>query len=306
MLKNLHIKFLALLLATFFWIFVVSLQNAFFQIAEPVPVQVFNQSQELALASGLGTVKLTVRADDTAFVTKLSAKDFEAYVDLRNVGAGTHTLPISVTSKNADISVVRIEPDEIKVDLQPVRQKIVNLQLEVIGEVAKGFRLESAELEHKTVTVSGAQELLKTLGSAKVEIRLSGSENANFSREGSVKIFDKNGNVLESVIPQQKEVNVNFVIVEAESVKQLGVRARVIGSMHGAAVKSIEVEPAVLFVVGEREILNALEFIETEEIDLNGADKSFVSQAKIVLPEGVRLEEGQGSEVEVRVEVEAF
>ena len=64
MFKHLHIKIFSLLLAIVFWIFVVSLENNFVELPNAVPVEVFNLAPDLAIATKLGEVRLTVRSSD--------------------------------------------------------------------------------------------------------------------------------------------------------------------------------------------------------------------------------------------------
>ncbi|MEK9133075.1 MAG: hypothetical protein AAB606_05215, partial [Patescibacteria group bacterium] len=76
MFKNLPLKILSLVLATVFWVFVVSLENNFVQFPEQIPIQVFNLAPDLALTGQLGTVKLGLRAADVGIMRSLSANDF--------------------------------------------------------------------------------------------------------------------------------------------------------------------------------------------------------------------------------------
>ncbi|MEK7523730.1 MAG: CdaR family protein [Patescibacteria group bacterium] len=304
MFKNLHLKFIALFFATIFWIFVVSLENTFFRLPQEVNVQVFNQTPELALARPLGSVKLTLRTQDAIIVPSLSPNDFEAYVDLRNVGAGIHRLTILVTSKNPQVSVVRAEPPEIEVELEPVKEKSVNVTPEVTGMPAGGFKIDSVKLSLERVTVSGAQSKLSKIGSAKAKVELTGGEKLSLTKTVSLVIYDRAGGVMEDlqVTPHELEALVN--ISEAETSRLVGVRAMVSGTVVNGTVKQIQVTPGVVSVTGNREIINGLEVIETEKLDLKDFETKPEQKAKLVLPLGVVLTKGQSGEVTVRVEFE--
>ena len=139
MLRNIPLKILSLVLAVIFWFFVLSLENNFYKVPFEIPVQVFNISSELALSSPLPNVSITVSSQDSGALRKLSVEDFEAYVDVRAAGAGSHLLTVLVTSKNPQISVMRVDPDEMEIALEPVREKLVAVVLEIEGEPAAGF-----------------------------------------------------------------------------------------------------------------------------------------------------------------------
>ena len=141
-LKNLRFKILALVFAAIFWVFVVSMENTFYKLPDAVPVHVFNQAEDLALASEIGSVSLMLRADETVALKTLSAGDFEAYIDLKSAGAGMRNVSVFVTSKNPSVSVLKIEPSEIEVELEPVEEKLVSLEASIKGEPAHGFSIK--------------------------------------------------------------------------------------------------------------------------------------------------------------------
>ncbi len=304
MLKHLHLKILSLVLAMVFWIFVVSLENAFFQLPDEISIQVFNLAPELALAKKLPSVRLTVRASDPVALRRLSPSDFEAYIDLRNIAAGERTVPVLVTSKNSQVSVVKTEPSELQLVIEPVRQKLVQVLAEVKGQPAKGFRVDAVKLSSETVTVKGAASVLSKISSAKAFITLDGTETENSTKKAVVKIYDAGGIALDEVQIQETDFSVNLSIVEVSNSKQVGVKAKITGAIVNGVVKRIEVAPAVLSVKGTKEVLGQLEVIETEPIDLNNASASFEKKTRVVLPSGVTLEEGEKGEVVVKVEIE--
>lgn len=304
MFKNLHIKLAALILAILFWIFVVSLENTFYKFPGDVQIQVFNQAQELALASKLGTVKLTVRSQDKDALKTLSVNDFEAYVDLRDVGAGKRKVPVSVTSKNSQVSVVRSEPSEMEIELEPVKQKILFVTSEVSGEPAEGYKVSGVKILDDQIKVSGAESLLKKIGFAKAVVELNGNEKQNISKTGHVEIYDREGAVLESLNIEEKEVSALVTIIEVEASKQVGVKPVIINSLSNGVIKKIETAPAVVSVVGMKEALLAVNMLVTENIDLKDVSASFEKKVKLVLPKEIKLAQGEPAEVTVKVEIE--
>lgn len=304
MFKHLSLKIFALLCAVIFWGFVVSLENNFYKLPDAITVQVFNQAPELALASKPNTVTLTLRSQDADVFKTLVASDFEAYVDLRTVGAGTHTLPVSVTSKNSTVSVMKVEPAEVSVELSPVREKTISIKPAVKGEPAKGFKVESVKLEREIIDVRGAENILAKIGSAKAEVTLDGTERQTVDRVATFFIYDKEGAALADIEIKQKELKAKITIVEVETNRSVGVQAKIIGSVTNGVIKSITVEPAVLILKGKRETLDKIAVLETEVIDLKGAEESFERKVKVTVPAGVTLAEGQSATVTVKVEIE--
>lgn len=304
MLKNLHLKILSLVLAMLFWIFVASLENTFFELPDEIPLQVFNLAPELALSTKLPPVKLTVRASDPVALRRLSSADFEAYVDLRNIGAGQRQVPVLVTSKNSQVNVVKSDPAELALTIEPVRQKLISLLSEVKGQPAKGFRVDTVKLSSEAVAVKGAASTLSKISSAKAFVQLDGTEAENATKKARIVIYDAAGVALDELKIDEEDISALLSIVEISTAKQVGVKAVVTGSIVNGVVKRIEVAPAVLSVKGTKEALSQLEVIETEPIDLNNASASFEKKARVVLPNGVTLEEGEKGAVTVNVEIE--
>lgn len=307
MMKNLHLKIAALLLATIFWMVIVSLENTFYQFPGEVPIQVFNQAQNLALASKLGTVHLAIRAQDPVLVHTLSTKDFEAYVDLRNVGEGVRRVPVLVTSKNPQVSVLRIDPSELDITLEPVREKLLALKLVVSGEPAKGFRLESSKLSQNTVTVSGAESWLKNIGEVRALVALTGTENEHETKDAVIKIYDRLGVEISGLKIKDQNVSVDLNIIETSSTKDVGVHANFVGAIANGSIKKIEVEPGVMSVAGSRDALEKVEVIETEPIELKdvpASAQSYEKTVKVLLQQGVSVVAGGKAEVKVKLEIE--
>ena len=308
MLRNIPLKILSLVLAVIFWFFVLSLENNFYKVPFEIPVQVFNISSELALSSPLPNVSITVSSQDSGALRKLSVEDFEAYVDVRAAGAGSHLLTVLVHSKKPQISVMRVDPDEMEIALEPVREKLVAVVLEIEGEPAAGFRVASSRLDRETVALSGAQSLLAKVGKVVALTKLEGAENTLIEKIVEIKVFDSFGAVIEGLSLVGESPKVIFEITEALNARRLGIKAKFSGSPQNGAVTGVTVIPAVVEVRGESDVLGKLEYLETEPVDLGGFNNSGVQTLKtgIILPEGVKLGEGEKREVEVKVEWREF
>ena len=304
MLENLHIKVTAFLLAVLLWVVIVSTENRFYELPTEVPVQIFNQAETVALAGKVPGVQLALRAADPLLVAKLSPQDFDAYIDLRDVGVGHRKVPVSVTSKNPLVSIFKVEPREVEIDLEPVRKKLVRLTQKVSGAPAKGFRLESVALQPPVVNVSGAESILKKIARADAVLRLSGSEQLSVNVPNVHVIFyDAAGQLIEGVTIEG-DVGALLTIVGTQTTRELSIKAVMSGSVLKGVLKSVVVEPAVINLVGEKAVLDALSVIPTEEISVKTANVSFSKMVKLVLPPGVSVAPGSPTEVKVQVNIE--
>ena len=301
--RNLHIKIFSLVLAILFWIFVVSLENTFYQFPAEIPIQIFNLGPELANSGSLPGVKLTLRAQDASVLKRLAASDFEAYVDLSRVGVGVTAVPVSVTVRNPLVSVTRVAPESVIVTIEPVREKQVNVKAEVLGHPEEGVRVDRSLLSQNAVTVRGAESVLAKIASAKAEVALLGNEKEDIVKPAAVHLFDQEGKEIAGLTVED-EVTATVYFSEVEATKIVGVRAKITGSVTNGVVKKIEVNPAVVTISALREALAQIEMVETESVDVSAAPGSFEKKALLVLPLHVTVSSGQSKEVTVKVEIE--
>lgn len=304
MFKNLNYKLFAFGLAIVFWIFVVSLKNAFTEFPHVVPIAVFNLGEKLAVAEIPEGVHLTLRSDNPEVFRRLQTADFEAYIDLSNIGVGEHSVSVSVTSRNPKITISRIEPEEIAVKIEPIRERIIPVSIRVEGFPVKGFEVAKKETQLSNVKVSGAESVLLKVHQAVATLTLEGNEKQNFIEKSAIKIFGVNNQPLSGLMVIPEEIEVSVELREKEQQKEVEVRPKTSGTPAAGSVKSLAVDPAVIKIQGPSELLEEISFIETEEISLAGLSESKVIQAKLKIPEGITLVEKGLKSVKVKVEIE--
>lgn len=299
MFRNFPLKLFSLFLAILFWIFVVSLENTFVRFPSEIPVQAVNITEELALTSVLPAVRVALRTQDPGIARSLSASDFEASVDLRNIGAGSHKVAVNVASKNPKVSVLRIEPPEIEVAMEPVREKSIPLVSQVLGKPAPGFVLQEVTLGRTSISVSGAESVLSRLAYAKAETALSGAERESVSRKAVVKIYDRAGVLLEGVSAKEKDIEAVLKIKAEEITKMAVVRARIQGVLGEG--EEVSVLPAEVSLKGSAEALALVEAVETEPVELSGLAVLGGKKVRLVLPKDIALAPGTPAEVTVEL-----
>lgn len=277
----------------------VSLENTFVRFPSEISVQAVNVADDLALTSVLPTVRVALRTQDPGIARSLSAGDFTASVDLRNIGAGSHKVAVAVISKNPKVSILRIEPPEIEVEMEPVREKAIPLVSEVRGKPAPGFVLEEVTLSRTSISVSGAESVLTRLAYAKAEVLLSGSERESVSRKAAIKIYDRTGVLLEGVSAKEKDIEAVLKIKAEEVEKTVKVRVSLKGALGEG--EEVLVVPAEISLKGGAEALAQIEFVETTPVDAEQLRARGSKNVKLVLPAGVQLAPGTAAEVTVQL-----
>ena len=145
------------------------------------------------------------------------------------------------------------------------------MEASIKGEPAHGFSIKSSRLSATVATVSGAQSVLKRIANVKAEIKLDGTEDKDQEKSATVKIYDRDGKILEGVEVKTEDISIFLKIIETESFKQVGVKADLgvatdePGSTGNIVVKNIVIDPLVINVKGLKGALSKLETLSTEK-----------------------------------------
>jgi len=299
--RNFSLKILAVFLSILFWIFVASIENTVLPVSEKIPVGVNNIAKDLALFADPGDVKITVRTDEKTNFRSLNAGDFTAFVDLRDVGVGTHILPVVITPKDPTIRIARIDPPRLSVQLDPLREKVVALTVVIEGQPSPGYRLASNRLSQQRLNLRGAEGTLADVGSAEARVKFDGNERNNVTKQAVIVVLDKNGNVM-SGLDTVDPISVDVEVVELDTVKSVAVRPAFTGTPRKGVVKGVAMTPAVVTLSGKRDLLESVNFVLLEPIDLVIRSRSFTFDAKVVVPQGLTLLDVKKVSVEVEIE----
>lgn len=216
MFSNLKYKILAALASSVFWIFLVSLESTFFVLPQEVEVAAFNMSPELAIAGDLPGVRLTLKTNDSIPIHSIAPDDFEAYIDLRNIGVGIQTVPVLVRSKNADVNVLRAVPSEIKINIEPMRSKSIALIIKAEGKPADGYMIDRTELSQKDISVSAAQSAVNGITLAQAVIILDGTEKQDTVKPVQVRFYSRDGEEVKDFLIQNDAQITAHVFIKKE------------------------------------------------------------------------------------------
>jgi len=161
-LKNFFLKILALLSALVFWFFIVGLQNIPQSFERPLNIETFNLPEELVVASKLPKAEVKI-VTDKATRRSLTIEDFDAYIDLRDARPGTMTSSVYVTSKNPKVSIAKITPETITVQVEEKFEKDIPVTIKVKGKPKNGYIIASAWSTPGVVTIRGTEARLNEI-----------------------------------------------------------------------------------------------------------------------------------------------
>jgi len=301
---------LAVVLAMTIWVVAVNEEDPFItdRYSESLAVQVINKPEGTIVVNSMDIanerVEVSIRAPRSSWESLTSDK-FQAVLDLQGRDVGTHNVPVEVTSIDQAVEVIEWKPSSLAVKLDAYITRTLEVQVDLMGSAAQGFEEGEAIVTPRYVTVSGAERWVSAVARAKVDVFLRNNKE-DFERELSVSLRDEDDKVAGFVDVAPAKVNVRLPIAQKRGYKEVVVvPGELLGRpAAGYHTSGVAVDPATVLILGPPFVIDGISYLETEAVDLSGADEDVVTQVALKLPEGVSVV-GREASVEVTVSVES-
>ena len=293
--RNAGLRAIAILLAIGLWMFVNAGQrNAVVTLAVPVSYRslpagyvIINRPPDFVkievagsrtLLSLLDPERLTLRLDLTG--VPIGHTDFK-------IGPNLFAVPPRTT-------VTRVTPDEAQIDIDRVISRDLPVHLNLAGPVAKGFQINSIELQPATVSVSGPSRFVAPLSRAETDPFDVRAADADLERV--VGIQDPGDKVRLAVVRVLAKVDIGDEIANREF-RDVDVAVR------DTAFKSrVEPEKATITVRGPIQKLASLDPKGIVYVDAQGGAPGLVElPLEVNLPDGMQLVKQQPAKVKLRI-----
>jgi YbbR domain-containing protein len=287
-LHNWQLKLLSLLSAVVLWFFVIGIENTVYLFPENFQVKAHNLGKSVSLATALPEVKIYVNTNGKDIKTT-NKNDFEAFVDLSGLGEGSYELPVMASSQNAQVSVLKTDPDKVNVLLSPVVEKQVKIIMSATGSPASGYTVKEFTADTDTVKITAARNILDKINELNLEVPLAGSETADVTRDVIVPLPAGLNLSPENVRLEPPQVTVTAVIVPAMAEKSLKINPVLTGGGDLEAIrKQLIISPASVTVSGEENFLKTQTQIDTEAINADSLlNRTVPFPVELDLPAGL-------------------
>lgn len=302
---------LATLLAIMVWFVAVNETNPLQEGTYPAngaTIEAINTPQGLELVGGLRE-RLQVRLlAPKSFWDAIPTSEFRAFVDLKDLPPGIHSVPVEIVCAWCDENrarVVSMTPNQVAVRLEGTATREVEVQLNVIGEPALGYVLQRPVITPPTVTIRGPRSEVDAVA------KIQGALFVNLARstfERSVDVFalDKNGEEVKGVAVEPPRVSVRMPVEQEQGFRDMAISVvRDITPANGYWISNITVDPPTVTVNGPPALIKALpNSLQTSPLVEQNVTESFQRRLPIVVPDGVTLVGRNDPSVLVRVDVE--
>lgn len=239
------------------------------------------------------TVKLSGRRSD---VREIKPSDIIVQADLWGSSEGTNRISVEVIPPD-NVSVESVSPGYIPLKLDSIITKDFGITLRTQGNTEEGYTLGNGEIRPNTVLVKGPRSWVNSVSSVVATVDVS-KASEDIKTSSSLRILDDKGAEVKGV---EKEPNMVDIVIPVLATKTIPVNPRITGvPQDGYSITDIQLNPKEVKIKGRKEILDVIEFLETEPIDIEGINASDNFDTALVLPEGVEI---MGEKINFTVEV---
>lgn len=295
---------LALGLATTLWARLALEQNPARTDVYPTEISVEAQNNEsgVMVVGDLPAIKLRLSAPQESW-RRLQVSSFRANVDLNRLGPGLHQVDVHVDVSDPQVRLLEKLPSKINVRLEPLKEARVAVREELTGNLPFGYvaRPELLQIDPPVVTISGPETLVQRVTHALVAVRL---DEARATIERTMRPEPRgSGGVVGGVRVEPQTVAVTLPVQQQSSWKDVSLHSNYIGQpAAGYWVAGVTVEPGFVQIVGEAAVIGQVQFLETDPVDVAGAQGDVVRSVTIRRPQGVALAREQPAAVRVAVQ----
>ena len=300
--SNLSSALLALVLAVVVWVVAVYEKSPPRTDVFPtgIPLKVINLGQGLLISGPIPTeCEVRLRALASTW-RELKPEDLEATLDLEQLRAGQHEVPVAIKTLKEGVVLLGSEPAQVAVSLEETDTRRVRVKVRVLDQesVPLGYTSGLPVVSPEQVAISGAKNLVAQVAEAVVELSLKNARETVVRQEEPL-LQDSAGNLVQGLTLSPVTVTVSVAIERQVGYRDVTVRAVTEGApASGYWISNISVEPALVTVYGQQSVIEGLPgYLDTQPIDVQGATRDAIKRVALALPEGVLvLGDGAGKE----------
>ncbi|MGB6371789.1 MAG: CdaR family protein [Atribacterota bacterium] len=302
-LKNIDIKLLSLFLAIILWLYIAGGENPMVENFIDIPLTQINLGEDLVIKEFPANVSVGIEGPKN-IINNISSHQINGIVNFSEISKeGLYKLKVEVAPPKKT-QITRIIPSEIKVEVEKVLTKEVEVQYSLIGVPEKGYSLtDEPQFNPSKVKIIGAQSVLENIKQIICAIDISGIKE-DLSRKLKVKAVDVNGNEIKEVKIEPDIIEVSISLTRGYPEKQLTVKPKIIGKpAPGYYISEILSNPDEIKIFGNYPKISNIEFLETIPIDVSGITKTLSVKVSPALEEGLNIVEGEVELIEVTIQV---
>jgi YbbR domain-containing protein len=307
--KNFSIKIISVLLAVFLWLFVTNNDNPQDVKKLSVPINVINENSLASRGIFLRNnnyqrnVVLNVRGRREK-IKNISEADFEITLDFSKIKDSRVTRlaidPVKYIGTDVSIDEISIEylsPLEVDLSLEKIDEKSFSVQLSTTGNPKESYKAVKTVITPDKIILRGLESIINTVDSIKTSVDLKDIDR-NLSVKKTCKVYNKSGREITG-LSGNLDITVD-VDVAREVPLQVVTRGKPAKNYIDG---NRTVKPDKILIAGAPDIINNIDYLNTEPVNIENASKNISKASAIKLPEGVSIY-GDNKKVTVSIEIQ--
>lgn len=291
----------SILLALIVWLIAINeidpLQQG--EYPQPLPLQVEGLADGLTSRQELDkiAVRISLRAPASVWST-LKEDSLFAYVDLSELGQGSHQRPVMLRVVPQNIQITDLQPSVIEIDLEPISVREVPIHVEIMDSSAFGYEWDTPIFKPITAKVEGPESLVNAVNRLEAPVYLHSAKN-QVERIQLLTPYNETNQEVSNIRVEPPTIQITVPVRRMPGRKEVVVRPKLAGELDkGYRLSAIAVNPSTVILSGATEQLSDVPgFIETEPLSLTNATAEIQKQVALVVPEGTESMDGSSVSV---------
>lgn len=305
--KNIRTFLLALVLGLSVWVSAVTAAdpNEVRVFPNPIPLEVIGNDPSLIITSEIpSSIEISLRAPRSVWeILTAQENSVQATLDLSGLSAGEHTVDIQIRVRVRPYQIVLANPATVTVNLEPIDNQTLPLELSLIGQPATGYQAGDVTLEPSEINISGPKSIVDQAVRARVRVSLEGARE-NIDQSLNIQILDDKNSPLSGLTLTPSAAHVSVPISQQGGFRDVAVKVVVRGQIAaGYRLENISVFPPVVTVFSpDPELVNSLPgVVETQPLDLQDAKVDITTRLALNLLEAITIVGAQTVQVSVGI-----
>ena len=283
--RNTRIKLISLLSAIVLWMYVMAIVDPEdTKLFENIPVSVTNteelEDDDLVVypeSDLVADIYITGKLSD---LQKINEDDIHIYGSINNPIEGKNYLYLKVnTTKQVSYE---LKSDFIVVKLEKLMYQEKDINPEIIGEYKDD--VDTVVLQQSSVNISGPRVLIEQVDHIKATIKVDSKNKDKLTQRIKLIPVDVEGKEVNGVNLDVKSINAEVTFLEE---KQVPINIQL--KDENVDTNGYEVSPKVVTIKGKKEVLDKINYINTQKIDSTTIGVS--KKIDLIIPEGVTTDE---------------
>lgn len=226
---------------------------------------------------------------------------------------GTVKIPVTTSSSLTYGEVTNITPSSVELNVDTyLTQYRIPVQYEKKGEFNDGFYCTDPYLDPMTIRVSGPAISVKNVAKAIVAVDVAKypKKEGVIKTSSHFKLVDQSGNEIKDKLIEvtSDSISIKNILVTQHQYKMKTYNVAANSLIHGEVqegyyIKSIKMNPSIIFLAGNSELLDNMENLYADEnIDVSNRRNSLIKNIKLNIPNEVVYASAHSVMVDIDIE----